>query len=76
MEEYSNVYLVSSAEQCPPFTDVVQNLPSGSLISSPSTETGPSSGSALQRVDISLPRMVEEMLRLVIVENVRLIVRS
>ncbi|XP_044471615.1 uncharacterized RING finger protein C4G3.12c-like isoform X2 [Mangifera indica] len=45
MEEYSNVYLVSSAEQCPPFTDVVQNLPSGSLISSLSTETGPSSGS-------------------------------
>ncbi|XP_031284826.1 uncharacterized protein LOC116143520 isoform X1 [Pistacia vera] len=54
MEEYSNVYLVSSSEHCPSSTDVVQNLPGGSLISStgtqfssPSTETGASSGSSI-----------------------------
>ncbi|XP_044464491.1 E3 ubiquitin-protein ligase RLIM-like [Mangifera indica] len=54
IEEYSNVYPVSSAENFPPFTDLVRNLPGGSLISStgtqfcsPSTETGASSGSSI-----------------------------
>ncbi|KAJ0089446.1 hypothetical protein Patl1_14843 [Pistacia atlantica] len=54
MEEYSNVYLVSSSDHCPSSTDVVQTLPGSSLISSTgtqfsssSTETGASSGSSI-----------------------------